>query len=127
MSSSNIDSIEDTFDRVDVLLKHGADPNLKCAEGLPLLHFAAARGDFRLFGLLQQAGARDISVSDICDDIRNHLEMACMLRSVEGWNDHELSEWARLAGEAKTVFDWWRIWQRKNTRGDEIIKGPPNE
>jgi len=101
-------------DTVNALLNHGADPNLKCANGPSPLHFAAARGDLEVVGLLLEAGALDIPVSELSEDLRNPLEMACLVSSVHGWGGDELAEWGKRAQEAKTVSDWYNIWRWRN-------------
>lgn len=108
-------TMNEVIHQVGILLKHGADPNLECANGLLPLHFAAARGHLKLVGLLLAAGALDFTLSELHDNIRKPMEMACLICSVEGWKDDEFPEWGRLARKAKTLSDWHNIWRRKNS------------
>ena len=67
---------------VDLLLKHGANPNTKDDAGLSPLHWAVVRGNRVCIRKLIEAGA-DISAKDV--EGRTAKDMAVELKSLGPW------------------------------------------
>ena len=67
---------------VDLLLKHGANPNLKDDTGLSPLHWAVVRGNRVCIRRLLESGA-DIGAKD--NEGRTARDMAVELKSLGAW------------------------------------------
>ncbi|KAM7190456.1 hypothetical protein V8F33_009439 [Rhypophila sp. PSN 637] len=113
--SSNL-RINDVIATVTELLNAGADPNIKCGNGLTLLHLAASIACQEIVHLLVQAGA-DITQASmvlISADLERALELTALVSCIEGWAASELQDWGIRAQKAVTIWDYYYIWRRKH-------------